>query len=271
MNWKKFLLPIVLIAAFFTIKAILNDEKRVDLIMVNGGSFQMGDTNGNFDVMPMHNINLSSFYISKYEVTNIQYAEFLNENGNQIEDGVEWIDLKHKLCKINQNGENFKVKKGFENHPVLAITWYGARAYCEWKGGRLPTEAEWEYAARGGKESNNFNFSGSNFINEVAWAITTSNGQIHEVGEKKSNELGIYDMSGNAWEWCSDKYNSNYYKLSPSENPQGPPVGKHRVVRGGSYLSFGEDNLKVSSRVSANPKEVGSYSFRVVFNRNQIN
>ncbi|MCM1170246.1 MAG: formylglycine-generating enzyme family protein, partial [Bacteroides sp.] len=114
----------------------------------------------------------------------------------------------------------------------------------------LPTEAQWEYAARGGKKSKGYKYAGSNNIDEVAWHIDNSNGRTHAVGMKKANELGIYDMSGNVWEWCADWYAS--YDANDTDNPTGPQIGANRVVRGGGW---GNDAryCRVSFRVGGDP------------------
>jgi outer membrane protein OmpA-like peptidoglycan-associated protein len=138
-------------------------------------------------------------------------------------------------------------------NPVGNISWNDAVEYCKWlsretgKNFRLPTEAEWEYAAKGGVKSKGFKYVGGNNLDEVAWYLGNSDNRAHTVGKKMPNELDIYDMAGNIREWCSDWYGESYYKTSPVENPAGPDRGSHRVLRGGSWGSEA-DRMRISYR-----------------------
>ncbi len=205
-----------------------------DMIYVQGGTFLMG-SNESDDEKPIHKVYVKDFYMDKYEVTNAQFCKFLNEKGNQTEGGAEWLDIKDEQCKIVKQGSKYGPVSGYDNHPVIEVSWYGANAYANWAGKRLPTEAEWEYAARGGNKSKGYTYSGSNDVGSVAWYDGNSGNKTHPVGTKQSNELGLYDMSGNVWEWCADWYASDYYSNSPYENPTGPASGDYRVLRGGSW------------------------------------
>ncbi len=236
-----------------------------ELIFVDGGEFLIGCTYGQnhpciSDEKPSVQVELYDFWIGMHEVTNAQYAEFLSQLGNQIEGDGDWYKVdQYSLIKKQEDG-SFQPIKGFENYPVTNISWFGAKKYTEWlskktnKYYRLPTEAEWEYAARGGQKSEGYIFSGSNIAEEVGWisdfAAESKTGWnfkkdkgIHPVGQKKANELGIHDMSGNASEWCEDYY-QNFYETGI--NPMGAEIGSLRVLRGGSY-----DNKPADGRVSA--------------------
>lgn len=173
---------------------------QIEMILVEGGIFQMGNNNFYDDERPVHRVQLDSFYIGKYPVTQKQWIEIMGYNPS----------------RFSKN----------ENFPVEKIRWNEVHEFIKKlndKSGltyRLPTEAEWEYAAKGGKKSKGFLYSGSSNADEVGWYKGNSDGKPHPVGLKQSNEIGIYDMSGNIEEWCSDFYNPEFYKTSPFYNPQ---------------------------------------------------
>lgn len=187
-----------------------------DMVTVQGGRFAMG-SNENNNEKPIHNVTLSSFKIAKYETTLAQWQMVMGSNPSGRKDcmdcpvtAVGWDDIQTFIKKLNTlSGKNY----------------------------RLPTEAEWEYAARGGTKSKKFEYAGSNDVNAVAWTFANSRLTTHPVGQKEANELGIYDMSGNVFEWCNDWYDENYYAKSPGNDPKGPPTGPHRVFRGGNVAS----------------------------------
>lgn len=212
-----------------------------DFIFVKGGTFQMG-SNEESDEKPIHSVTVDDFYIGKYEVTQKEWKEIMGSNPSYFKgdnlpvEQVSWDDIQEFLRKLNaKTGGNY----------------------------RLPTEAEWEYAARGGASSRGYKYAGSNDIDEVAWYSSNSGSKTHQVGTKQPNELGIYDMSGNVWEWCSDWYDSSYYSSSPSRNPKGPSSERYRVLRGGSWSSL-QSYTRVAVRLSNSPGYRGSnYGFRV--------
>ena len=209
----------------------------------------MGSNDGGSDEKPIHRVTLSDFAIGKYEVTVEQFAAFINDKNYKTDADKEgWSYVWTGSIYEKKNGVNWKcdvagkVRPQDEyKHPVIHVSWNDATAYCQWlssktgKNYRLPTEAEWEYAARGGNQSKGYKYSGSNTVGDVAWYTDNSGSKTHPVGTKGANELGIYDMSGNVWEWCSDWYDENYYKNSAAQNPKGALSGSLRVLRGGSW------------------------------------
>ena len=237
---------------------------HADMVFVQGGTFFMGSNDGYDNEKPIHKVYVKDFYIDKYEVTNEQFCKFLNEKGNQSEGGAQWLDIKDTDCKIMKQGGRYVPATGYANHPVIDVSWYGARAFCQWAGKRLPTEAEWEYAARGASAGSATTYAGSNNVDHVAWYRDNSGGSTHPVGTKQANELGLYDMSGNVWEWCADWYGHDYYSKSPYENPTGPASGNSRVLRGGSW-DDDTNSCRVASRGWFSPfNGFNNLGFRVV-------
>jgi formylglycine-generating enzyme required for sulfatase activity len=189
------------------------------MMKVDGGTFSMGATSEQNDPYddekPVHQVTLSSYYIGETEVTQALWKAVMGSNpaifkgDNRPVENVSWNDCQTFIKKLNSlTGENF----------------------------RLPTEAEWEYAARGGSKSRGYQYSGSNNLSSVAWYDDNSGSKTHDVKTKSPNELGIYDMSGNVWEWCQDRY--GYYSSSSVTNPMGASSGSYRVIRGGSWYNF---------------------------------
>ncbi|MCF7814936.1 MAG: SUMF1/EgtB/PvdO family nonheme iron enzyme, partial [Candidatus Cloacimonetes bacterium] len=199
---------------------------REGMVFVKGGTFQMGSNEQN-DEKPIHSVTVSDFYIGKYEVTQKEWKAVMGSNpsnwkgDNLPVEKVSWYDAV-EFC--NKKSEKEGLQKCYNGS--------GANITCDFSknGYRLPTEAEWEYAARGGNKSRNYKYSGSNKIDDVAWYTSNSGSKTHNVGTKQANELGIHDMSGNVWEWCNDWYDKNYYSSSPKNNPKGAYSGSYRIL-----------------------------------------
>lgn len=218
---------------------------------------------------PAHFVVLGDYYIDRYEVTNEQFAQFLRENGNQVEGGASWLDSADEHALIHQISGSWQADAGYANHPVVEVTWYGAKAYCEWRGARLPTEAEWEKAARGtdgftfpwgnkfdGHALNfcdvncNLDFANTDFDDGYAFSSP-----VGSYGDGIS-PFGVQDMAGNVSEWVADWYDENYYATLPTsvENPTGPESGLIRVRRGGC-AGCSADNTRAASRFGIDPAE----------------
>ena len=228
----------------FTVKGV-----SFTMIAVEGGTFQMGATSeqgseADSDEKPVHSVTLSDYYIGETEVTQELWEAVMGSNPRYFSgypqrpvENVSWNDCHEFITKLNElTGKNF----------------------------RLPTEAEWEYAARGGNKSKGYKYSGSNTIGNVAWYDGNSGSKTHDVKTKQANELGIYDMSGNVWEWCQEWYSSSYYSSGSQTNPTGPSSGSDRVLRGGSW----DDSAglcRVSNRFFINPDyRYYSLGFRLI-------
>jgi len=226
-----------------------------DIIFIKGGTFKMGsDDSDSFDrEKPIHEVTVSDFYIGKYQVTVNDFKQFIDAtsyktdadkgDGSYIWNGKDWKKTAgvNWLCDVGGN----KRRETDYNHPVIHVSWNDAVAYCLWlsektkQNYRLPTEAEWEYAARGGnvgtRHGVSLHYAGSDNVDEVAWYSSNSDGKTHPVGQKKPNQLGIYDMSGNVWEWCQDDWHGNYEGAPTDGTAWGDGTGSARVLRGGSW------------------------------------
>ena len=209
------------------------ETSQIEWVFVEGGSFEQGknqfiispkgDTVRGF-TSPHRMVELSDFYISKYEITVAQFREFCRSTGRMMPEPPE----------VNAHGK--RVNYQWESNKPMLATWDEANEFAQWAGGRLPTEAEWEYAAKGGQKSQGFKYSGSNNPMEVGWVGENSDSCFQEVGLLKPNELGIYDMTGNVSEWVSDWYNPAKDSLVSKVNPQGPPNGSDKISKGLSWF-----------------------------------
>jgi formylglycine-generating enzyme required for sulfatase activity len=217
-----------------------------ELVLVEAGSFMMGSLEGNPNEQPVHEVHISrNFFLSKYELTQSQYLEFCSEvrgvtwpqdlgwgHGPDTPQVVTWYEAV-KLCNWLSGNEGLDP----------SYSGVGRNTVCDFdaNGYRMPTEAEWEFAARGGVRSRGHIFAGSDYPDEVAWYFGNSGAQIQPIGQKQPNELGIYDMSGNGWEWCWDWFSEDYYAGSPLIDPRGPQSGEEKVRRGGSFMNNAPD------------------------------
>lgn len=228
-------------------EALTDPTKVIELVLVKGGCFQMGDTfgDGQADEKPVHTVCVDDFYIGKYEVTQGQWQSVMGNNPSFFKncgekcpvEQVSWNDIQEFITKLNtKTGKKY----------------------------RLLTEAEWEYAARsGGKKEKYAGTSSDVELGKYAWYTANYAGSIHPSGQKQPNSLGLYDMTGNAWEWCQDWYGEKYYSQSPQKNPTGPPSGTRRVLRGGAWL-FEPAGIRAATRYRLTPESRGDlYGFRL--------
>jgi formylglycine-generating enzyme required for sulfatase activity len=221
------------------------------MVYVPGGIFPMGsdgsDPGADTDEFPQHSVTLDGFWIDRTKVTNRQFAAFLDQKDSREEGGKTWLELDDETCLIEGVDGKFRPRSGYADHPVIEVSWYGVVAYCEWAGGRLPTEAEWEYAARG-SDGRIYPWGNDAPTCEQA-QFAGCEGDTVPVDSRPEGAswCGTLDMAGNVWEWVNDRYDRDYYGRSPLENPTGPETGNYRVLRGGSFY-FDESYARAASR-----------------------
>lgn len=235
-------------------------DRGHEMVLVPEGQFRMGTTDeelrqlyalcdpvlGNeacrrqgFEAeQPAHDVSLRGYYIDVHEVTNEQFAAFLTEGGNQTGSGQLWYEASDEAARIQFLGDRWQALPGYETHPATEMTWFGAQAYCEWRGGRLPTEAEWEKGARWNPASGEVTvYPWGNWQPDTTLAnFGITNTGTRPVGSLESGKspLGLYDMAGNVFEWVSDWFVRDYTSAG-ANNPQGPESGEAKVIRGGSW------------------------------------
>ena len=233
-------------------KKIIWEKDGSEMVLIPAGSFEMGDhfEEGDGDEQPVHTVQLDAFYMDVREVTVGQFREFVNQSGYKY--GGDW-DV---VAEYSPGDE----------YPMICVDWNDATAYAEWAGKRLPTEAEWEYAARGGLVGKRYSWEDdeslagddANYDGKDKWEYCSP------VGSFAANGYGLYDMAGNVWEWCQDWYDGDYYSSSPATNPLGPDTGTLRVLRGGSWYSS-TFTLRVAYRDCYGPLNRSNYlGFRCV-------
>ena len=214
-------------------KADTGAASKSGMVWIPGGSFGMGSPEGEgaADEHPQHTVIVKGFYLDKTEVTQTEYEHVMGQNPSYFKD-----------CP---------------NCPVENVSWEGANEYCKKVGKRLPTEAEWEYAAKGGTQTKYY--WGNEFDSNYAWYDKNSTHKTHPIAQKMANPFGLADMSGNVWEWCADWYDATYYRKNIADNPHGPDTGESRVLRGGSW-GYGSYSLRCACRNWGNPSARTSYA-----------
>jgi formylglycine-generating enzyme required for sulfatase activity len=231
-------------------KVVVTSPVPIDppMVFVKGGTFVMGDSGGLRKERPAHSVTIRvGFVICKYEVTQRLWMQVMGSNPS-----------RHKGC---------------DDCPVENVTWRSIRQFLKrlntltGRHYRLPTEAEWEYAASGGEKSKGYTYSGSNDPAEVGWYKPNADNMTHPVGQKKPNELGLYDMCGNVWEICSDWYHPGYYKRSTAVNPKNTHPGLYRVVRGGSWRSGPERCYNKARNRNIMDHHISNGGFRLILDR----
>jgi len=239
---------------------ILADDQEIHMALVPAGPFEMGSLNGEDDEQPVHTVMLDAYYIDQYEVTNSQYAVCADLGICDPTTDTSAFDSSYTRGVYFGNQE-------FSDYPVIYANWHEAQQFCQWRGARLPTEAEWEKAARGGLEGKTYPWgdqaplceydalNGAKFDDDG----DCNNTDTEKVGSYSPNGYGLYDMVGNVWEWVSDYYDENYYADSPTNNPSGPEQGSYPVIRGSTW-GDSADRLRISDRRFNDPKSGSLYS-----------
>ena len=222
-------------------KIIWNKDGK-EMVLIPAGSFEMGTHHDNMEnALPVHRVELDAFYMDVHEVTVGQFKQFVNQSGYSYNN---W----NSVAQYSPGDE----------YPMMYVNWNDATAYAKWAGKRLPTEAEWEYAARGGLIGKRYPWGDEIDKTKARYdSWNDGKGTTAPVGSFGVNGYGLYDVGGNVSEWCADWYAEDYYASSPATNPQGPATGKYRVLRGGSWLNNASP-LRVADRGLNSP--AGRYS-----------
>jgi len=257
-------LPVLILAAllsmhsyaFAELPKVFIARDGVKMKLIPKGSFIMGSSEEDLKATAaLHKVKLKAFYMDEHLVTNRNYVKFLNETGIGNEKGSDrfhWVvtrdDLQSNerkdwwITEIGHERGKFIAFEGFEDYPVITVSWLGAMKYCQWAGKRLPTEAEWEKSARGGLKSARFSWGNSlptepGIVFNRYWETNEDPPPLEHVKYGMPNGYGLYNISGMIWEWCSDWFDPDYYVNSPRDNPMGPEAGQMKVLRGGAWFN----------------------------------
>ena len=277
-------ISVALAVGFFNAHVSPPDTASVDrqlggMVLIPGGRFRMGDDfSVRPDERPAREITIDPFWMDEHEVTNRQFAEFVDQTGYVTtaetlgralvfdRDCTQWVETEGANWRHPAGPDTWL--DGLENHPAVQVSWYDAQAYAQWAGKRLPTEAQWEYAARAGLRDADYPWGREELV-EGRYQANYYQGwypdediqadgfdRLAPVKSFPANQFALYDLSGNAWEWCRDWYADDYYRSSPDNNPGGPRDGTMRVQRGGSWLSAENyrPGYKVSTRWRRSPE-----------------
>ncbi len=252
------------------------------MVELPGGTFRMGAMiPGDPDEQPVHDVTVDPFRMDEHEVTNRQFAEFVSQTGYETtarQRGWSYVFDRRQQEWVRCEGADWRHPGGPDtsldgrhDYPVVHVSWLDAAAYARWSGKQLPTEAQWEYAARAGLRDANYPWGRQELIDGEYQANYRQHGKPIDadgfaaaapVRSFRPNRYGLYDMSGNVWEWCADWYDAGYYRGSPPENPPGPSEGQHRVQRGGSWLS--PENFRLDYHVSTRDKHLPEATYQHV-------
>ena len=291
-------LRVLLPALLFSCPAFLCSQP--ELVWVPGGAFLMGDTTKYPDENPVHRVRLNGFYLAKTETTFGHFEQFVaatgyltdaeRGDGSYVGDSLGWHKQEGLNWRHDEHGRPRAQSPGnYRDYPVLHISWNDAVQYCNWLseqqklpkvydfhqdtllidlnagGYRLPTEAEWEYAAAENRPAKRYKYAGQDNLSALGWYSGNAGGRTHPAGQKRATANGLYDLCGNVWEWCHDRYDTGYYARSrDADNPAGPPDGGERTLRGGSWNNSGK-HCRIANRNSRYPDfRDGSVGFRIM-------